>query len=110
MKIQEAKKEKLPLEFLTATVGKLWATAASVAVGRTPLCAALAFAVFASAKWHSPAKSPVSAHNAVFPAVFLGRCVLLCDLLHCWLQEKGCVWKPKIFFSREIRKGDKAVG
>lgn len=24
MKIQEAKKEKLPLEFLTATVGKLW--------------------------------------------------------------------------------------
>ena len=24
MKIQEAKKEKLPLEFITATVGKLW--------------------------------------------------------------------------------------
>ena len=34
-------------------------TVASVAVGRTPLCAALAFAVFASAKWHSPAKSPL---------------------------------------------------
>ena len=70
-------------------------TVASVAVGRTPLCAALAFAVFASAKWHSPAKSPTRIRNAStakLPVVDIPASNLKRDIARV-LQEKGFIKK-----------------
>jgi len=54
---------------------------ASVAVGRTPLCAALAFAVFASAKWHLPAKFPVSLNRPGKESIEMAMTDPIADML-----------------------------